>query len=140
LAYSPETGEFRHRLVSGRLGRRAGFLKPDGYRQIKIDGIQYYEHRIAWVYVHGVDPEEMDVDHVNRVRSDNRIENLRLLSHHDNTASRVIGSGSLPRGVVRAKQKGDFYCARLKNRHVGTYPTPEEAHQAYLDAGGSAFT
>ena len=61
-----------------RKGKRAGSRANDGYRQIMIDKQRFLEHRVIFAMHHGYFPEDpMTVDHINRDRSDNRIENLR---------------------------------------------------------------
>jgi hypothetical protein len=54
---------------------------PTGYREIRVGGERYYEHRLAWLYVHGRWPKEQ-IDHINHKRDDNRLE--KRLSNHQN--------------------------------------------------------
>lgn len=79
--YNSETGIFKWR--KGKRGRKAngiaGSLEPNGYVRICIDYKKYPAHRLAWLYVHGYMPEN-EIDHINRVRNDNRICNLREVS------------------------------------------------------------
>ena len=74
--YAGETG----RSYSGRsrfIGNPAGKVnKSHGYREIRIDGKTYKEHRLIWFWYYGEMPLN-EVDHINRIRTDNRIENLR---------------------------------------------------------------
>ena len=87
LRYEPETGNFTWRVRPAnnmRAGDAAGCLsKRDGYRSIRLLGRYYLEHRLAWLYVNGEWPAE-EIDHLNRVRSDNRIANLRLATKAEN--------------------------------------------------------
>lgn len=80
LNYDPETGIFtnrRHGKGLPKAGKVAGCLdKSTGYIRIRIDGALHHAHRLAWQYVHGSLPPH-DVDHRNRIRSDNRLDNLR---------------------------------------------------------------
>lgn len=69
LSYDPATGEFRWRA-----GAKAGKMTRNSWVDIEVDGWSYGAHRLAWLYVHGEMPD--DVAHLNRVRTDNRIENL----------------------------------------------------------------
>lgn len=85
LDYDPETGVFTWRVtLSDRTpaGSVAG-SSSSGYRRVCICRRYYMAHRLAWLYVHGVWPPE-EVDHINRVRNDNRISNLRLVSRSEN--------------------------------------------------------
>lgn len=93
LQYDPETGVFTwiaSKRKNTRAGQVAGCLnKVIGYVQIKIDRCRYYGHRLAWLYVNGEFPPN-DIDHINRVRSDNRFCNLRLASHAENMQNRSM--------------------------------------------------
>src|SRR5690606_5927947 len=86
LHYDPETGIFiwlpkpqsafsksrHHKAAYTRYaGKVAGSLKKRGYCYIKIDGVMYGAHRLAWLYVHGCWPLNQ-IDHMNRQRADNR--------------------------------------------------------------------
>ena len=78
LKYFPRTGRFRWRVRGPRgepVGREAG-TRHGGYRSIGIDGVRHYEHRLAWLYVHGEHPTG-DIDHDNGNPADNRISNLK---------------------------------------------------------------
>lgn len=72
FSYNPESG------MITRDDRRnsAGSFDKDGYLILKIKGNQFKAHRVAWFLHYGVFPE-MEIDHINRNRSDNRICNLR---------------------------------------------------------------
>lgn len=61
-----------------KLGDRAGVLnKHIGYVVIRLKGKLYYEHQLIWCFHHNIIPN-CQIDHINRIRNDNRIENLRL--------------------------------------------------------------
>jgi len=64
-------------------GERAGCVNQYGYRQLTYSKRNYLEHRVVWLWHHGVWPSQV-VDHVNRDQLDNRIENLRDVSHSVN--------------------------------------------------------
>lgn len=69
--YNPVTGEF------SRAGHdKCGTLTYQGYLSIQVAGKRYYAHRLAWFYMTGKWPEN-EIDHKNRIRNDNRWENLR---------------------------------------------------------------
>lgn len=71
INYNPVTGEF------SRAGyAKCGTLTYQGYLAIQVAGKRYYAHRLAWFYMTGKWPED-EIDHKNRIRNDNRWENLR---------------------------------------------------------------
>jgi len=85
-AYEPETGLFRWRVDRGtraRVGQRAGSHQGDGYRQLTYNGRMFKEHRVAWLLRYGHWPVH-EIDHINGMRSDNRIANLRDVPHRLN--------------------------------------------------------
>lgn len=84
LWYDPESGKFHWRESRGRVcaGQVAGALCR-GYVVIRVDGILYRAHRLAWLYYHGKMPAN-EIDHINRDKSDNRICNLRAATSAEN--------------------------------------------------------
>ena len=67
-----------------KMGEPAGTLNSDGYRAININKKIYMEHRLVWFYVTGEWPTNV-IDHINRNRADNRLENLRDVSRQENS-------------------------------------------------------
>lgn len=72
-------------------GDLAGNQNLNGYWRIKVNGRSYKRSRLIWLYVHGVDSFPHFLDHINRDRSDDRIENLRLVTHGENQRNRSWG-------------------------------------------------
>ena len=140
LHYDPETGQFTWKdSVKGRMaGQRAGCLFDRGYRRVRVNYRFYAEHRLVWLYVTGEWPRHQ-IDHINGQRDDNRIANLRDVCRSTNAQNQrkaVTGSATGVLGVQRG-YKGQFnaYISDSgRSRYLGTYPTPEEAHKAYLVA------
>lgn len=135
LHYDPATGVFTHR-DGPRLGLRAGWVGNDGYRALNIDGIFYRSHQVAWFYVHKRWPK-LFVDHINRVRDDNRIANLRLANKSQQAVNSVLPKTNTSgyRGVSRRNSPGTPWMAQIrvngKKRYLGLFQTAELAHAAY---------
>src|SRR6476659_2242323 len=88
LAYDPVSGVLR-RKHGPRKGHVAGAKNSGGYVQIRVNGILVLAHQIAWFLVYGEIPAN-DIDHENRVRSDNAIKNLRSTTRHGNVGNSCI--------------------------------------------------
>jgi hypothetical protein len=113
LDYDPAIGQLRWRVrLSNRtkIGAVAGTVRPDGYCKIRIEGNFFYSHRIIWYLLKGKDPGEMQIDHINGLRNDSRIENLRLAEHWANCANKdaPINNTSGFLGVSWDKAKGKW--------------------------------
>ena len=84
--YNPETGLFTRLIVTAKrtkIGDIAGSPHGDGYLRIKIDNKPYYSHRLAWFYMTGKWPKGQ-IDHINRIRDDNRFANFREVTRSFN--------------------------------------------------------
>lgn len=135
LAYNPVTGWLTWKVYKSSrsaIGSRAGYVSTvDGYRRVQIDGKMFLEHIVIWLLVYGKIPNHQ-VDHENRVRDDNREENLRPATpaqNHINSKMRCDNTTG-QRGVTRHKQAGKYY-ARLyidgRQTSLGLYDSAKEA-------------
>lgn len=139
LKYNPETGLFSWATSRLRcsIGKPAGWKRSNGHIGICIDRVDYIASRIAWFYVTGKWPEE--VDHVNLNPSDNRWENLRECSHQENLLNRRMPKTNRSgfKGVQLHTGSGKWRARlRVNGEKVldGLFYTPEEAHAAYVCA------
>lgn len=74
------------------IGGVAGTKRPSGYRYVLIKGKQFAVHRVIWEMHFGKIKDGMQIDHINHIRYDNRIENLRVVSSAENSRNRSISS------------------------------------------------
>lgn len=140
LSYDTTTGEFhwcapRPKI---RVGQRAGYRHHKGYRCLEIDGKHYSEHRLAWFYVTGRWPTKQ-IDHRDRVRDNNRFDNLREATNSQNRANSRTSNKHGLKGVryhpwLKDKPWEAQIMKDRKNRSLGCYATKEEAHAAYCEA------
>ena len=142
LQYDSRTGIFIWRIDRNKIipsGKVAGHRNKEGYITIFMHGAAYKAHRLAWLLTHGVWPNNQ-IDHVNGIRDDNRIENLRDVTNQQNQhySTKVPKhSTSGVRGVSWHKTKKKW-CAHIilsgKFIHLGTFDTKESAHESYISA------
>lgn len=144
LLYAKATGIFvwiKPQNGKNKIGDRAGSLAADGYRNITIGQRSYPEHRLAWFYVYGVWPKSK-LDHKNRQRDDNRMNNLREATISQNGANKFIGGGKLGVKGVTRKNKHSFRASikfQGKNIYLGTYRDITLASKAYREAAIKLF-
>lgn len=140
LRYDPATGCFKWLVDCGgrkRAGKDAGTLDGYGYLLISIDSRLVRAHRLAWFVTSGEWPKEQ-IDHINGVRLDNRIANLRDVSPGRNSANRhkVYARSGLMGAHADPGNKG-FNSKITRDgveRSLGRFRTAEEAHSAYMAA------
>lgn len=106
----------------------------NGYLQGRIRAFGFLAHRVVWAIHYGEWPRA-SLDHINGVKTDNRLRNLRLAGHVENARNmkRLSTNSTGVTGVSRLKRNGKFYASiRLggKTVNLGTYPTLEEAASA----------
>ena len=97
-------------------GKPAGYNSPrpnGGFTQtcIRLDGVLYLAHRVAWLYVYGVWPNQI-LDHKNGNPSDNRIANLRLCTFVQNSQNRTVQQNSKS-GIKGVGRHGPNWRARI---------------------------
>lgn len=139
----------RYYYMDGRLFRKKSLNKRvksdfcewcigrDGYRYLSLKKCRVAVHRLIWILFNGEIPEGLCIDHINRNRLDNRIENLRIVNHHENMSNHGIKTKSGYPGVwwydlcktwqVRIQVK-------KKTVNIGYYKDLEEAIAARKEA------
>ena len=125
------------RARSIKVGQQLGHTTRKGYRAGRLKGRNYYEHRLIWLYHYGEWPKE-HIDHINGVRDDNRIENLREATNQQNQFNKKsYGKTSKYKGVSWSRQNKKWvaqYWYKSKIYYLGRYETEEEAAEAYRKA------
>jgi len=137
LHYDPETGIFTWKIDRrgrfGKIGDIAGSDGPQGYKQLKIEGRQYRAHRTAWFYMTGKWPEQ-EIDHINRIKYDNRFCNLRDVSPYENQMNKDQDKLHKSTGIQGVIKNKDWFIATVRiNKmtcYLGRYPKIEYAIDA----------
>lgn len=132
LFYDKHTGIFTWKIRKSGVtfGNNAGYIS-DGYMLIRIDDVYYRAHRLAFLYVFGRWPKE-EIDHVNHVRDNNMISNLREVSHAENQKNRSMhkNNSSGVTGVSWHKKRNawqSLICYEGKKIHLGLFENFQEA-------------
>lgn len=136
LDYEPHTGRLVWKKCrnSLRIGTEARCLDVGGYVQVNIAGTLCKGHRLAWLIHHGEWPRG-DIDHINGVRNDNRIANLRVVTNALNCQNKRSTKNKT--GLMGVHLHRGYRAKIQVNRkqiHLGRFDTPEEAHEAYIQA------
>lgn len=131
LRYVPTTGKFYHRVTSGRAvkGAEAGTVHgKHGHIAVKVDGVRYLAHRVAWLYMTGAWPEGK-IDHRDRAPANNRWKNLRPATHAQNIANSRLrkDSSSGVKGVYQRADRPGKWLAHCAGKHLGQFDTKLEA-------------
>jgi hypothetical protein len=135
FTYYPETGT----LIRNSNGKPMTGLDAYGYVQLGYRKKMYKAHRLIWAIVHGEFPCG-HIDHINGNRSDNRISNLRVVTHQENghnqqKMNKRNTSGYA--GVCWHKRLSKWQagiCVDNSYLYLGVFPSAEEAHASYLAA------
>ena len=144
LSYNPETGEFTWLVGGGRrrVGEIAGYLAYVGngkiYVTIGIDGKRYYAHRLAWLYTFDAWPENQ-LDHIDQDSTNNRLINLRDVTHSENCKNQKIpkNNKSGVMGVIfrnDVQKWGAYIWVNRKTIHLGEFELKDDAIAARKNA------
>lgn len=147
LGYDPSAGIFRWRNPKPRSGMRAGDIAgsvwANGYRYITLDEVDYRAARLAWLWVHG-EPVPAQLDHINRIKDDDRIANLRPTDNSRNQANRRAPKNNTSgvKGVHWDRLWQRWRATIWVEGHqfvIGGFHTKAEAAAAYNEAARKAF-
>jgi hypothetical protein len=128
--YNSETG-----TIINRFGRVITNKRKDGYLCINLynENRKEYKlltHQLAWYITYGEIIEE--IDHINGVKDDNRIANLRRVTHQGNCFNRTTAKGYY--WNKKAKKWHTQIKLNSKQIYLGLFDEEEDARQAYLNA------
>jgi len=146
LTYDPKTGFFSWRVSRGSAKEKseAGRKNSHGYIEISIDSRFYKAHRLAWMHVYGEWPVEQ-LDHINGIRTDNRLANLREATNAQNGQNQAMYSHNTSGhpGVSWCRTYGKWKAkihAAGKLHHLGYFHKVEDAVAARAKAKSELHT
>lgn len=127
--YDGKDLRYRIRRSNQVAGKIVGTIGQDGYRKCAHMGKQYKVHRLIWLLVYGEWPKNF-IDHINGVRDDNRLDNLRDVSHSVNVLNQQPRGKCPYVGVNKQGRTGRFEASLQvsgKRRYLGTFDTQDDA-------------
>lgn len=143
LSYDAKSGIFVWKMdhAKSKAGDRAGRIDGGGYRGIYILGYTYHAHRLAWLYENGRWPER-NIDHINGIKDDDRIENLRDVPESTNIQNQTRPHANGSSGFLGVSKYGKKWRAEINKKvnnvrkkiRLGIFEDPKDAHEAYVKA------
>jgi hypothetical protein len=138
VAVDFDTGEISRHFPNGRVSRDVGTSDGNGYLVLSYKGKQERAHRVVWIEANGQIPKGFVIDHINGIKSDNRLCNLRLVTpsenNQNNNKPQTNGSSGV-RGVSWNKFRNKWKASIKhdgKHRHIGLFTSIEDAKNAYI--------
>ncbi len=140
MEYLPVTGVLRWKehVHKKRAGKLVGNLSAGGYVELQCKRHRLYGHRVAWLLVHGEWPKGQ-LDHINGVRDDNRMENLRDVTNQENhkNQKKHKDNSSGVTGVYwnkRAEKWQAYICVNGRQIYLGVHKYLVDAETARKEA------
>lgn len=139
--YCKDTGVITRKISTNnrnKAGDEAGRINSQGYRCVSVNYIKIRIHRLVWMMHYGSWPDG-EVDHIDHQKTNNRISNLRLVTHHENTKntskSKANTSGKTGVSFDKLNKKWESYISSGgKKIKLGRFDTVELAVEARKSA------
>lgn len=124
---------WKKRITRKPVGTKAGFTEKDGYVRVRFMGRKIYAHRLIWIFHYGNCPDLLD--HIDRNKSNNRVENLRPATKSRNALNSKLPTTCSNTGVRGVHAVGSRFAARVivdgERRYLGLHDTIDSAKRAY---------
>lgn len=138
LHYNPETGIWTWIVdysSRAKKGESPGWKNDAGYICFSVKGKKYRSHQLAFLYMEGALPKGQ-IDHINRIRDDNRWCNLRPATQTEQNANCKVRKNNTSgyRGIYWREDRG-YYVAQIvlggQHTYIGSFPLLKDAVEAY---------
>lgn len=142
FSYDPATGVLSWAFYQPRRPKnlKCGYRHHTGYFMINFYQKKYLAHRIIWLLVNGVWVERpFMLGHIDGNGFNNKLENLRVVTHSENMQNNPLSRSGRPVGVIRQRKTGKWIARRPKNylgksygkaKHLGVHDTIQGAAEA----------
>jgi len=139
LHYDQDTGIFTWKVSRGKVkvGKIAGFTDSNGYLIIRIKETNYYSHRLVWLLIYGKFPSV--IDHINGIKNDNRLCNLRECTlqqnqwNHKNYSTNTSGIKGVSWNTNSQKWKVSIR-TEIGRIHLGYFKLLDDAKSVMIEA------
>lgn len=124
------------KLINKRTGKVEGWIDNSGYYRVWFNGKKTLSHIIIWEIFYGKIPDGMQINHKNCNRTDNRIENLELVTQHQNLQRMKRHIDGKLVGACFDKSKNRWMsCTKKEQKFIflGYFDSEQEAHERYLE-------
>jgi hypothetical protein len=134
LFYDKDAGGFIRNVSTTpntKVGEWAGTFSKIGYVYISVDGKRYLAHRLIWLWLYGYFPKNQ-IDHINRIRSDNRLVNLREVTKSINSINTPVRSHSQigHKNIKLDKRDSTYSVAFVRNKKEISFGRFKDLNQA----------
>jgi len=121
VSYDLATGIFTNKKTNKKLGT----IDEYGYVRVCVDYVVYKSHRLAWLYMHGNFPNHQ-IDHIDHDRTNNKINNLRDVTHNENSKNLSISP------LNKSGFTGICWCNTYMRWHARIYVNGKSIHIGYF--------
>lgn len=144
LIFNYESGIVDCVFKSGAVRCNVGHVNSSGRKIIRLNKKMFLLHRLIWESAYGKIPDDLCIDHIDGNPLNNKLANLRLVTHKQNMENVSKARTDNRVGAKGVKLQGGKYCARITTNHkdiwLGTFKTLEEASMAYAMASNKYHT
>lgn len=146
LIVKPSLGCIEWKFKNGNTRVNFGRDNGLGYRQVQVNGRLVYLHRFIWQFVNGSIPDDMQIDHIDGDKSNNKLDNLRLVTKSQNMQNQHRSHRRSKTGVkgVWFDNSRNHYVASIsvnKTRiKLGSFSSIDDAAAAYSQAAATVHT